>query len=138
MAEMSLHEESARIPLIISAPGKAPATTQSLAQMIDLYPTLSELAGLSVPAHTQGKSLVGLLDNPALEVHDAVYTCIGENHLVTTSRWSYARYRDGGEELYDHDKDPRQFFNLAAEPAYAEPLSDMRAKLDARLAEIGR
>ena len=49
-----------------------------------------------------------------------------------------ARYRDGSEELYDHDKDPRQFINLAAESAYAEALRDMRAKLDARLAEIGR
>lgn len=134
--KMSLHEESARIPLIISVPGKAPATSRSLAQMIDLYPTLSELAGLPVPAHAQGKSLVRLLDNPAVEVHDAVYTCIREDHLLTTSRWSYARYRDGSEELYDHDKDPRQFFNLAAEPAYASVLGEMRLKLDAKLAEI--
>jgi iduronate 2-sulfatase len=104
--------------------------------MIDLYPTLSELAGLPVPAHAQGKSLVRLLDNPAVEVHDAVYTCIREDHLLTTSRWSYARYRDGSEELYDHDKDPRQFFNLAAEPAYASVLGEMRLKLDAKLAEI--
>lgn len=81
--------------------------------MIDIYPTLSELAGLPAPAHLQGKSLAGLLDNPALEVHDAVYTCIKEDHLLTTSRWSYARYRDGSEESMITDKDPRQFFNLA-------------------------
>ncbi len=135
--KMSLHEESARIPLIISVPGKAPATSQSLAQMIDLYPTLSELAGLSIPDHVQGKSLARMLDNPALEVHDSVYTCVKEDHLLTTNRWSYARYRDGSEELYDRDKDPRQFFNLAAEPAYAAALGEMRAKLDAKLAEIG-
>ncbi len=135
--KMSLHEESARIPLIIAAPGKAPAISRSLAQMIDIYPTLSELAGLPIADHVQGKSLARLLDNPALEVHDAVYTCVKEDHLLTTSRWSYARYRDGSEELYDHDKDPRQFFNLAAEPAYASELDDLRTKLDAKLAEIG-
>ena len=134
--KMSLHEESARVPLVIAAPGKAPGASRSLVQLIDLYPTLVTLAGLSVPTHVQGKSLVPVLDNPTAEVHDAVYTCLKEDHLVTTTDWSYALYRDGGEELYDLRKDPRQFFNLAADPVYGAALESMRAKLAAKRQEI--
>jgi len=135
--KMSLHEESARIPLIISAPGKASGVATGLAQLIDVYPTLSELAGLPVPAHVQGKSLAPMLEDQSATVHDAVYTCTKEDHLLTTARWSYARYRDGAEELFDHEKDPRQFFNLAADPAYGAVLADLRTQLDAKLKEIG-
>lgn len=134
--KMSLHEESARIPLIISAPGKATGESRGLAQMIDLYPTLSELAGLSAPGHLQGRSLVPMLDDLSASVHDAVYTCTRDDHLLTTARWSYARYRDGAEELYDLKKDPRQFFNLASDPAYGAVAARLRAQLDSLLAEI--
>lgn len=135
--KMSLHEESVRIPLIIDAPGKASGESHSLAQMVDVYPTVSVLAGLPVPAHVQGKSLTPVLDNPEATVHDAVYSCTKADHLLTTERWSYALYRDGGEELYDLEKDPRQFFNLAAESAYGDVLASMRKKLEARRAESG-
>lgn len=135
--KMSLHEESVRIPLIVDAPGRAPGESQSLAQMIDVYPTLAALAGLPVPPHVQGKSLTPILDDPTATVHDAVYSSTKEDQLLTTHRWSYARYRDGSEELYDLEKDPRQFFNLAAVEAYRGVLESMRAKLDAKVAEIG-
>jgi len=134
--KMSLHEESARVPLVIAAPGKASGESHSLVQLIDLYPTLATLSGLSVPPHVQGKSLVPVLDNRTAEIHDVVYTCLKEDHLLTTMDWSYALYRDGGEELYDLRKDPRQFFNLAADPAYGAVLENLRAKLVAKRAEI--
>jgi len=134
--KMSLHEESVRIPLVIAAPSVAPAETDSLAQQIDLYPTLAALAGLEVPAHCQGKSLVPVLSDPDATVHDDVYTCMGQHHLLTTSRWSYIRYGDGSEELYDLQKDPRQFFNLAGGKATAGVLEAMRSRLDARLTAL--
>lgn len=135
--KLSLHEESVRIPLVIAAPGKSPGISHSLVQMIDLYPTFAELADLTIPAHVQGTSLAPLLADPALEVHEAVYTCLSEDHLITTQRWSYARYRDNAEELYDLEKDPQQFFNLAADPACASTLASMRAKLTEKLAQTG-
>lgn len=136
--KMSLHEESARIPLVIAAPDLQPAVTDSLAQQIDLYPTLAELAELPVPAHCQGKSLVPVLLDGSATAHDAVYTCMGDDHLLTTARWSYLEHGDGTEELYDLDKDPRQFFNLAGAAAYGTELEELRGRLAEKLAEIGQ
>ncbi len=135
--KMSLHEESVRIPLVIDVPGQQPAVTDSLAQQIDLYPTLAELGGLDVPPHCQGKSLVPAMTTPGMVVHDAVYTCMRKDHLLTTQRWSYIRYGDGSEELYEWEKDPRQFFNLAGEAAYEEVLESMRQKLAEKRTVIG-
>lgn len=135
--KMSLHDESARIPLIIAAPGRAPAVTDSLAQLMDLYPTLAELAGLPAPPHLQGKSLASVLADPAVDVHDAVYTCMRDDHLLTTARWSYILYGDGSEELYDLDRDPRQFFNLAGVAVYGGVLEEMRARLAEKRAGMG-
>jgi iduronate 2-sulfatase len=134
--KMSLHEESARIPLLIAAPGVAPAVTDSLAQQIDLFPTLAALGGLPVPQHCQGKSLAPVLRDAAADVHDAVYTCMRDDHLLTTERWSYIQYGDGSEELYDLEKDPRQYFNLAGVAAYGGVLEEMRGKLAAKRGEI--
>lgn len=135
--KMSLHEESVRIPLVISAPGIAPSETDSLAQQIDLYPTFVDLAGFEMPEHIQGKSLAPVLTDPDAVVHDAVYTSTKRDYLITTKRWSYMKYDDGSEELYDLEKDRRQFFNLAGVAAYGEVLADMRAKLAEKEAVIG-
>ncbi|MBX3176151.1 MAG: sulfatase [Candidatus Hydrogenedentes bacterium] len=135
--KMSLREESARIPLIVAAPGVKPAVTESLAQLMDLYPTLAELGGLAVPPHCEGKSLAPVLADPAAEVHGAVYTCMRNDHLLTAPRWSYIVYGGGGEELYDLKKDPRQFFNLAGAPAYGNVLEEMRRMLSEKRAGMG-
>jgi arylsulfatase A-like enzyme len=62
-AKVSLHEESVRVPLIISVPGKAPAVCGSYTELLDLYPTVSSLCGLDVPDRLQGKA--GMRERPA-------------------------------------------------------------------------
>ena len=63
-AKVSLRDESAAVPLIISVPGKQPAVCRSLVELLDLYPTVARLCGLEVPERLQGKDISGLLDNP--------------------------------------------------------------------------
>ncbi len=65
-------------------------------------------------------SILPLLKNPKLEWnHPSVTTWQRNNHSVRTERWRYTRYNDGGEELYDHNSDPHEWKNLAADPKMA-------------------
>ena len=131
--KQSLHEESVRIPLIVHVPGMPAATATTLAEQIDIYPTLAELAGLSLPDHLRGKSLVPALEDPATQLRDQIYSFRGNAHLIRTGRWAYMNYGRGGEELYDLEDNPAQFTNLASNPEYADQLAQMRSKLQVKL-----
>lgn len=136
--KMSLHEESTRIPLIIAAPDGKPQVTASLAQQIDLYPTLAEMCGLPEVPHWQGRSLVAALNNPRHQVHESVYCYKGNGHLLRTDRWAYLAYKDGTTELYDMQTDPRQFESLSDDPRHAEVFGRMQKQLQAKLDKIGK
>ena len=114
-AKRSLWETSTRVPLVIAAPGRAPGVSSRPVGLVDVYPTLLELAGLAPGEALDGHSLAPLLDDPAAAwPHVAITTFGPGNHSVRTSRWRYTRYADGSEELYDHDVDPQEWRNLAA------------------------
>jgi len=132
--KVSIHEESAKVPLIICVPGKKPAVCHSLAELIDLYPTVSKLCGLKIPDNVQGKNISGMLDDPAVKVRDAVLSS-GKGRLLRTENWAFLDYGKSGE-LYDMEKDPKQYNNLINDPKYAEVLSDMKEKLKGKLSKI--
>ena len=124
----TLWRESTRIPLIIVAPGQTqPGTrTDATVSLLDLYPTLTDLAGIGTPEHLEGTSLVPLLKNPDLEWDRPVLTTHGYgNHSVTGDRYHYIRYSDGSEELYDLISDPHEYVNLAEEPGLAGVKNDL-------------
>ncbi len=133
--KMSLHEESARIPLIIVVPGQSQGSvTKSICEQIDIYPTLAELAGLKIPAHVCGVSLTRLLREPQATVRKEAYCVRGKSdHLLRTERYAYMRYGKGGEELYDMETDPKQYTNLADDSAFASLKSRLRQRLEAKL-----
>jgi iduronate 2-sulfatase len=132
--KVSIHEESAQVPLIICVPGKKPAVCHSLAELIDLYPTVSKLCGLKIPGNIQGKDISVMLDDPALKVHDVILSS-GKGRLLRTENWAFLDYGKSGE-LYDMENDPKQYNNLINDPKYAKVLSGMKEKLKAKLAEI--
>ena len=118
----SLWEESTRVPLIIIAPGvtKPGTHTDRVVSLIDVYPTLTELADLPAPPHLEGTSLQSLLENPDTpRNHAAITTYQRNNHAVRTDRYRYIRYADGTEELYDHTNDPHEWTNLAEDPSFS-------------------
>ena len=133
-AKVSIHEESAKVPLIICVPGKKPAVCNSLTELIDLYPTVSKLCGLKIPGNIQGKDISGMLDDPAVKVRDAVLSS-GKGRLLRTEKWALLDYGNKGE-LYDMEKDPKQYDNLFGDSNYAETLAELKAKLKAKLSEI--
>ena len=136
--KMSVMEESARVPLIISTLGQKKAqSTKSLVEFVDVYPTLTELCGLTPPPVLEGQSLVPLLKNPSRKWKKAAFTQVKyediTGHSIRTDRYRYIRWEGagGGEELYDHDKDPREFTNLAKIASPPKALQEHRRILDA-------
>lgn len=127
--KQTLWRESTRVPLIVAAPGVTQPGSRSNApvSLLDLYSTLTELAGLPKPGHVEGLSLLPLLENPAATLERAgVVTTFGyRNHAVSGERYRYIVYSDGSEELYDLETDPHEWTNRAADPA----LSAVKAEL---------
>lgn len=139
--KVGLHEESVRVPLIIKVPGKKPAVCNSFVELLDMYPTVAELAGLQFSEHLQGKSLVKTLDNPAHQVRDMAFSVTqgGKTFLLRDENWSYIQYDEdaaSGIELFDMNKDPKQFTNLAVLPEYAKVVAGFKDKLISKLKEI--
>lgn len=134
----TLHEDVTRVPFIISAPGYAAGESMSLVELMDIYPTVADLVGLPTPETVQGKSLVNTLKNPDAAVREAAFT-VGnrDDYALRGTDWAYLRYRDGSEELYNMQTDPKQFTNLATDPAYTDTLHAQRAKLEARIKAAG-
>jgi len=137
-----LFERSARAPLIVSAPGVSAKgrSSQRIVELLDLYPTLADLARLTPPPGLQGRSLVPLLRTPSATWDHPALTQVRRNlpketpfsgYSVRTERWRYVEWEDGkrGRELYDERRDPRELRNLADDPARAKDIAVMRQLL---------
>ena len=116
----TLWERSTRVPLIFAGPGiPRGAVCEEPVELLDIYPTLVELAGLPEKKGLEGHSLAPQLRDPrtprpwpALTIHNH------DNWSVRTKQWRYIRYADGSEELYDLRIDPNEWINLAGKPKY--------------------
>ena len=126
-----VHEQVTRVPLIIDAPGFNAGRSGSIAELVDIYPTLSELAGLEAPAKTQGKSLVPILRDPTTEVKRGAIS-FAKGTSWRTRRWAYIRYKNGEEELYDMERDPDQITNLAGDSQHEATMKQMAKGLASR------
>jgi arylsulfatase A-like enzyme len=116
----SLWEQATRVPLLF-APAREDGSAAEWAgehgtpvSLLDIYPTVCDLAGLSVPADQDGQSLRPFFGRRSGEGPDrhVVTTHQRGNHAVRSRDWRYIRYRDGTEELYDHRADPEEVRNL--------------------------
>ncbi len=118
-AKMSLWGRSTRVPLIISGPGVKVGTTESAVGLVDLYPTIVDLAGLPKNAENSGQSLLPHLEGAA-STRRFITTEYGkDNFAVVDQDYRYIRYADGSEELYDLRIDPHEWKNVASDPKYS-------------------
>lgn len=110
-----LWEEATRVPLIILDPNSPARRIREPVSLIDIYPTLLDLCGVSHDNQIDGYSLASLVvDGAPNRDRPAVMTWGRGNHSVRTAQWRLTRYVDGTEELYDHLTDPYEWTNLAA------------------------
>ena len=126
----TLFETSMHAPLIISAPSYgAGQRVNSLAEMVDIYPTLCELAGLELPNHLQGKSLVPTMENPNTIHKKAIFGRYHAGETVRTERFQYSEWTNNDRMLYDHRRDPNEDINVVDDPKYAKVVNAMAAVL---------
>jgi iduronate 2-sulfatase len=143
----TVFELDARVPLIITTPQHAGRQqTRGLVELLDLYPTLTELCGLETRNVLHGKSLVGLLENPNQTFRPAALTQTPRpnyprgklpevmGYSIRTERFRYTEWRDfatkevKARELYDHQDDPGETRNVIARDLHADsvpPLSNL-------------
>jgi iduronate 2-sulfatase len=137
------YEQANRIPLIIAAPGFTTpgSSTRQLAESVDVFPTLAELAGLPAPAGPQprdGISLVPVLKNSAARVRDHAYHCFPKQLMgraIRTERYRLVEWKKPGAppesallELYDYETDPLESHNHAADQP--QVVKQLRAMLE--------
>ena len=127
--KQSLWNRATHVPFIINAPGVTRPGTRCHRPvgLIDLYPTLTDLTGVPPPPALDGVSLRPLLADPERSWDRPALITYGRgNHAVRAERWSYIRYHDGSEELYDRRQDPNEWINLASRPDHEKVKADLR------------
>lgn len=132
-------ELSLRVPLIISAPNmKAPGGhTRALVELVDLYPTLAELAGLPAPKNLAGRSMVPLLNDPERSWKAAAFSQYPHSGVMgrsmRTDRWRFTEWKKGNKvaatELYDLENDPAGNVNLSGRAEHQETHDALRNQL---------
>ena len=128
-AKRSLWEDSTRVPLMIAGPGVARGkVSPKPVQLMDVYPTLLEMAGLKEDKKLEGNSLANLLRNPRAEWPNMARTSFGPgNYSIRSERYRYIHYNDGSEEFYDHANDPHEWNNLIGKPEFFSQIEEHRA-----------
>lgn len=145
-----LFEGSCHVPMIISAPGASEVggTATGPVELLDLYPTLAELSGVTAPHHIMGTSLVPMLRDPQSSVRPGALSVTVSRarqmhreftkkrvmgYSIRTERYRYTEWGNGewGTELYDYQTDPKELTNLAAKPEHRDAVARLQSELDA-------
>ncbi len=154
----SCHDSSIRVPTVFSGPGFAQGgRLEQLVSLIDLPPTLLDVAGIPAPPEMQGRSILPLLRRKTADWPEEVFVQISESQTgraVRTRRWKYSVCRPadtpGGQPpslessdfyvddaLYDLENDPWELNNLVGQASHASVLASLRERLLRRMEEAG-
>ena len=138
----STFEEAVKIPFIISSPNHIKnKTTTSFTELVDVYPTLCDIANIKAPSYLQGESLIPVLENPSTILKTEVYTRYKQGEAVIDKDFSYTEFHEGekylGNMLYDNLNDYKQNTDISKLPSnksvvkkYKEKLKVMREKVN--------
>jgi uncharacterized sulfatase len=133
----TVFELSARAPLIMVTPGmkRKGESCSKIIEFVDIYPTLADLCGLPVSENLEGTSFKPLLSNPNLPWKKMAFTQVQRGVIagrsIRTERWRYTEWDRGrqGVELYDHNSDPGEYYNLARDPQHTQTIAKLKKLL---------
>ena len=129
-------ESSLHVPMIVKAPGKTSGEkSQAITEYVDVYPSLCELAGVSIPEHVDGESFVPIMEGGQMEKDYAISKYFNGVTLIKGDMF-YTEFIDekGNRQthmLFDHSSDPLELNNLAEKPEYAETVDELSSFLRA-------
>ena len=126
-----LWERSVKTPLIIFDPrNPGGKVSTSIVSLLDVYPTLVDMANLPIKKDVEGKSIYNLVKNPKANNKDFVMTSKDDGtHSLRNQNYRYTVYKDGFEELYDHRNDPDEWTNIASKSSSKETIKTFREAL---------
>ena len=150
----SCHEASVRVPTVFYGPAfNGGGQIEQLVSLVDLPPTLLDVAGIAVPDSMDGHSIMPLVRHEATDWPQEVLIQISETQVgraLRTHRWKYGviapekdPWQDSGSDtyveecLYDLEYDPYELTNLIGLETYAEVATDLRQRLLTRMVEAG-
>ena len=134
----TLFENATRVPLVIAGPGitEKGQVAKGLVEMVDIYPTMVELANQEIPKQVSGVSLSPILKDVDLTVRSSALTQYNNGYSIRTNRYRYTEWGEKGDlgaELYDHESDPEELINLIDRLEVQDLQMEMAIQLHARI-----
>ena len=131
----TLFNQATHAPFMVSYPGGAHGSSNSIVEFVDIYPSLCEACDISLPTHVQGRSFLPTLRNPKKRHRDYAFIQWGKGVNLVTPRYSYAQWYDGsqrvvGEMLFDHRRDPQENRNVAGEAKYRRLIEQFQSSIE--------
>ncbi len=131
-------EVALKVPLIISDPNaKTNKRTNSFAELVDLYPTICDLANVNKPKHLEGNSLVTVLDNPSKIIKNKAFARYQKGETLITDKYAYTEWQKDNKTLakmlYDHHSDPNENINLAEQSNYKKTVDSLSVILNQKI-----
>lgn len=136
--KFTLWQKGTRVPFIVKVPQAVNngTTSNEPVSLIDVYPTLLDLCGLPANETNDGKSIASLLTEKNAMIDKPVLVTYGKgNNSIKDKKYNYIQYHDGSEELYDRDKDPNEWTNLAKDPKYTDVIVRLKKHIPTKSAD---
>lgn len=131
LGKQNLYDAGMKSPLILAGPGVSKGQTDALVYLLDLYPTICDLAGVPIPAGLDGQSFKPVLQGQATTARRELFLSYRSvQRAVRDERWKLIRYPEiNRSQLFDLQNDPDEIHDLAAEPAQAARVQTMLGRL---------
>ena len=142
MGKQNMYDHSLHVPLLMAGPGiPAGETREAYAYLLDIYPTLCDLAGITTPGSVEGKSLHEVFEDPSTTRRETLlFAYRGFQRAVQDGRYKLIEYVVNGQrttQLFDLGADPWELHSLAEEPACQAKVRELREELRRWQTEMG-